>query len=133
MNIDNEYTLMCKEASEIQSLRTLWEPGDVVANSHEKRLGLPIMMAEYADRSPEEIWLPRQEDLQEMVKKYSISMAELTGDFFDFTRKPYPFSDNAPLVFRLKNLSMDKIWIMFVMKKNYGKVWGGEGWVKCEC
>lgn len=113
MNIDQEYSLMCSLATEIQEIRKLWEPGD-------KRLTLPFMTGYSAEKQPGEIWLPRQEDLQPMVDEKYANISILTGYFFDFTRERYPLYNCAPVC--IYGMTMDKLWLMFVMCKNHKKV-----------
>ncbi len=62
------------------------------------------------------IWLPRQDELQEMVKKDT--------------------ETHKALITRLLNAgyltsvdwSMEQLWLAFVMKTLYSKVWNGEDW-----
>ena len=64
------------------------------------------------------IWLPRQDQLQEMVfNRYDgyrwliIDFARWVGDFEDTT-----------------SASVEQLWLSFVMHELYGKCWVGRGW-----
>ncbi|KKL86094.1 hypothetical protein LCGC14_1948180 [marine sediment metagenome] len=64
-------------------------------------------------------WLPYQHQLQEMV---GYSFATLLVEFEKFT------------VWRLCECSfppetMEQLWLAFVMKEKYGKVWSGSNWI----
>ncbi len=68
------------------------------------------------------IWLPRQDQLQEMVDNkpaYHTSYGKFVGivHFLDTNPKVYCGSP-------------EQIWIQFVMKEKFGKVWDGKEWVK---
>ena len=60
------------------------------------------------------VWLPRQDQLQEMCENKG-------EDFFIFAFR----SGSHPLLD-----TYEKLWLAFVMKEKYGKVWNGEDWVK---
>ena len=69
------------------------------------------------------IWLPRQDQLQEMVKTDEVTPELAVCDHlfhFVFWVKEcsYPFT------------SMEQLWLAFVMKEKYNKAWDGENWVK---
>ena len=72
----------------------------------------------------ESIWLPRQDQLQEMVGS---DMGELYHIFWknmsvvsSYERTPY--TD--------KCTSMEQLWLAFVMKEKYNKTWDGDKWIK---
>lgn len=74
------------------------------------------------------IWLPRQDQLQEMVKahlwelnfKYSqwLYHTDETGCDFHIQHRHLDFT------------SMEQLWLAFVMKEKYDKIWDGKDWVK---
>lgn len=81
------------------------------------------------------IWLPRQDQLQKMVlKKYK------KGFRRNNTEEGYPISfveDFAQFVrccvaqnYDSVKWSMEQLWLAFVMKEKYGKIWNGEDWCK---
>ncbi len=83
------------------------------------------------------IWLPRQEDLQKMVKiprrqyvdgtetreQYCLSyLVTCLCGFFVENYYPKQYLD----IFT----SMEQLWLAFVMKETHGKLWNGENWVR---
>lgn len=70
------------------------------------------------------IWLPRQDQLQEMVKDKYKTLAELILYFHAWA---FP---NAYTNLPNKPDSMEQLWLAFVMKEKYNKVRDGENWVK---
>lgn len=123
---------MCKKAEEIQELAPKMEPwfsyNNVTVDSRGEFNAFP-------QNWPEDsfIWLPRQDELQEMLgDKWSVPW--LPRNIWDFYRTQfYPHS-----VYEREGLypstwepdSMEQLWLAFVMKEKYGKVWNGEDWIK---
>jgi len=76
-------------------------------------------------------WLPRQDQLQEMIS-YSF-LSQLVQDFSDWCSE-YNYWDGIEeklvgiMIESLGPLSMEKLWLMFVMHKNYNKLWNGKIW-----
>ena len=73
------------------------------------------------------IWLPRQDQLQEMVgEEYTFNLlADFRGFYNVRGCDLYPASMSGG------NPSMEQLWLAFVMKQKWNKVWDGEKWVKC--
>ena len=74
----------------------------------------------------DDVWLPRQDQLQEIVLDGTSNIGRLINPFHNFAIggesvpiSPYPFSFT----------SMEQLWLAFVMKEKYGKVWTGEEWL----
>lgn len=73
-----------------------------------------------------QIWLPRQDQLQEMLKDIPESddwcpcnlcvIHALIEDIIEGHEQYYEWS-------------MEELWLAFVMKKKYNKIWNGEDWV----
>ena len=78
------------------------------------------------------IWLPRQDQLQEMVPEYS--HFGLVGAFYDFVFCPQnpdrTKGDEAKYVkdYPKQFTSMEQLWLAFVMKEKFNKRWDGEMW-----
>ena len=68
------------------------------------------------------IWLPRQDQLQEMLVFKSVTQAD---DIYIKIERFYQFVNEVLGDFE----SMEQLWLAFVMKEKYGKKWGGEDWV----
>jgi len=77
------------------------------------------------------IWLPRQDQLQEMLINYlDIPIDELHLFIYDF----YLFIDCDCIKrvgdYRLREFkSMEQLWLAFCMQELYGKVWSGDKWL----
>jgi len=79
------------------------------------------------------IWLPRQDQLQEMV----IGKGVLVGDWLDILDH-FVMSEGGLFDFfdehRIGETynytkSMEQLWLAFVMKEKYNKIWNGEDWI----
>ncbi len=70
------------------------------------------------------IWLPTQDQLQGMVisghPDGAYQLVMLLGDFRAW------FLERATL--KQKFTSMEQLWLAFVMKEKYNKIWNGEKW-----
>ena len=67
------------------------------------------------------IWLPRQDQLQEMVQK----------EYEEGWRLAQRFSEwlTVQQITPINKWSMQQLWLAFVRKENHNKVWSDEGWV----
>ena len=84
--------------------------GDFVAHFEEAREGI--------------IWLPRQDQLQDMVKdKYK---SDYVLYFFAMFIKFWKHDDEKYIS---GFTSMEQLWLAFVMKEKYQKTWNGKEWV----
>ena len=153
-----EYIKMCEKTKEIQDLRPIgkeWQEGDCYAifirgskRQYDRWVtgwagyecdgeeGLPIRV-EHAFGMDKQIWLPRQEDLQEMVR-----------DKYVIIERWFPVEQGAPIwnVSRTADYKLSEVegrpirgmwfdtaeeaWLAFVMKEKYNKIWDGEDWVE---
>ena len=73
------------------------------------------------------VWLPRQDQLQEMVDlpylvKFECQHERIIGELIVFG------SDKHSKVFMVSGKSMEQLWLAFVMKEKYNKTWDGEKW-----
>ena len=105
MDTSEQYIKMCEKAKEIQGQR--W--GHITDDNFWDNQRLPWA-----------VWLPRQDQLQEMVKE-------------KFTGWTYPGVLNKlqKFCFEISYYnSMEQLWLAFVMKEKYSKVWDGENWIK---
>lgn len=164
MDTSEVFTKMCAKATEIQALRPRpddenpYTPKqfdrDYVSHFYlpkEKRVEIlkwdndekhPIIGG-YNDDEEGAIWLPHQDQLQEMVYPHPNWNPDAIHECY---QKPlsllawiYEFAyyrDNhtqKPEIIKLLNnydASMEQLWLAFVMKEKYNKVWNGEDWVK---
>ena len=68
------------------------------------------------------VWLPRQDQLQNMVEG---EFWQLHYDMYHFMQTIYMDNWNAAEIF----LSMEQLWLAFVMDDKFDKKWNGEKWV----
>lgn len=149
--MDNSGTTikMCEKAEEIQSLRSaVFESQTRDSSDYESnfekflgdwfwcigeggKAGIEIlkydndedryMLGGYGDKWRKIIWLPRQDQLQEMIEKHLWQLN------FDFIRwlcdEPY---DGHIRHKHLDYTSMEQLWLAFVMRECYNKVWSTE-------
>ncbi len=113
MDTSETYIKMCEKAEEIQALCSYecrvysvnmawWDTnGDCWFNVNNER----------------NIWLPRQDQLQEMVRGKFRRQYLMLVDFATLC------VDDMP-----DDMSMEQLWLAFVMIEKYGKVWKGEDW-----
>ena len=126
MDTSNKYIGMCEKAFEIQN-RTNKEMGDLVVNTtcllartgsdrREKRFTyLKLLGFNYGNI--DYIWLPKQDQLQEMVDgTYLAKLVDISN-----------FSLNISYIHIFE--SLEQLWLAFVMKEKYNKQWDGTDWV----
>ena len=144
MDTSETYIKMCEKVEEIQLLRReehnmntrKWQPGDfwchiglrpdnfvfIVPDVKDAWDNIP----EYIHHPRECIWLPRQDQLQEMIDwegKYNLVFVGSPQNIGLRVNKLTSYYD-------LRFSSMEQLWIAFMMKENYNKIWNGEDWVK---
>ncbi len=102
------YIKMCKKAEEIQELRKHGEH-DYYGNT---------------SNGIHRCWLPRQDQLQEMVWRENAQHTLL--DFYNGAGGLF----NEGQKYWLQFISMEQLWLAFVMKEKYNKVWNGKEWIK---
>ena len=132
MDTSKEYIRMCEKADEIQEAR-IPRKDDILLHDICPKCMLetevhpnPMYMhtcehckwnGNYRDLLF--IWLPRQDQLQEMVNDNNITA--LLQDFISWLSKQC----NLPM----HMTSMEQLWLAFVMKEKYNKTWDGKEWV----
>lgn len=136
MDTSETYVKMCEKAEEIQAL---WHSQDLIGKSRSNRgFGLHYEMGyegsfywngeavacvdyEYeTGYAVGHIWLPRQDQLQEMVfDSYEITI-------------PYAMSKRLCEWCAINTTghiaSMEQLWLAFVMKEKYNKIWKEDDW-----
>ena len=130
MDISPEYIAMC-DCPEIQKGH-VDKTGDLFANKW--FIGVYIRDESYiyeVEDSPKReqrinnpIWLPRQDQLQEMVGGFEAGFV----DWFHWRNAIYPHMQN-PFNKEWRFTSMEQLWLAFVMKENHNKTWDGNKWV----
>ena len=120
MDTSKEYILMCKKAKEIQKLRTP-KDGDFALFDDEITI---IYNCGIGTWSRGYTWLPRQDQLQEMV---TLLFCSVGGECFLLD---YFYTFYKSLKEKIKGMSMEQLWLAFVMKEKYQKTWNGKDWEK---
>jgi len=148
MDFTNRYAIMCRKAAELQEE---WAPkpcdffieyADIeeapgVCSPASGKIQVVDIYIGTADSDEYRIesehlrensfWLPRQDQLQKIIEPDDSRVHSVigevigsrylegsTGDYVEAPRKFY---------------SMEQIWLAFVMKERYGKIWNEEDWV----
>jgi len=126
MDTSKEYIKMCEKFVEG---RKEWKPqsgdfvyckenGKVVVLYFNKHHGLPpAKYTNYETAIP--LW--RQDQLQEMMDIKSV--VTLLSRFNEFV-----FGDTGYIIQFID--SCEQLWLAFVMKEKYNKIWNGEDWIK---
>ncbi len=117
---DPVYIKMCEKAKEIQALRDFSKElyiqvGDYFFGGNET-----LCMGSWGIEDVNGIWLPRQDQLQEMV------MGKVDGIP---TLMLWVVTDFAKFCMHQKITSMEQLWLAFVMSEKYNKTWDGKQWV----
>ena len=131
MDTSTKYIEMCRQAKEIQEL---WRPqqGDFGCSSpyliYTIGKSAGFLSAESLDgkwsslvNTTNDVWLPRQDQLQEIVHSGStyILLDRFHKNVFGNPNIPYD-----------KDITMEQLWIAFVMDKKLNKKWNGSEWIK---
>ena len=135
MDTTKKNILMCEKAEEIQKI---WKPrvGDLAWRGT-KYLPTKDACGYLTDvdvfdtqgyKARGSVWLPRQDQLQEMVNEGSVEF--LTRRFNKFALDECHIMSgschlNGFAVFE----TLEQLWLAFVMKEKYNKIWNGTDWV----
>ncbi|KKM73564.1 hypothetical protein LCGC14_1409150 [marine sediment metagenome] len=149
MDTSEQYIKMCEKAEEIQKPAEGWLGGShisgniyfSVGSAYTKEQKIPDGYYYFLDETFEgeecdkcghkegdrhktikSIWLPRQDQLQEMV---SIERGNI---FTGLVALRLFIESNAQ--YEMTDWSMEQLWLAFVMKSLYQKSWDGTEWVK---
>jgi len=116
MDTSETYVKMCEKAVEIQKYF----------------YGLPLSKRDIHDFYKQiqgggyitNVWLPRQDQLQEMVwKDFKLQLiSHALMDFYNWAQSLFDELDDYE--------SMEQLWLAFVMLQKYRKTWNGEDWIK---
>ena len=138
MDVSPQYVKMCDQAVEIQEQAPTKCSDFPVTNC--LRIFTDICGEWWADRvnkpswwyerkgeivcyDPLYVWLPRQDELQEMVNDKSALWPTVT-----LARRFLQFIESWQDLTHIP--SMEQLWLAFVMKEKWGKVWVNGDWVK---
>jgi len=120
MDTSETYIKMCEKAEEIQeSYLEKCKQGWLRTSA----VGLLVNAIDYngevfTSYGLNVVWLPHQDQLQEIyLEPYRDRL--IVEEFYSWFEK-LPFSPQFT--------SMEQLWLAFVMKEKYNKVWDGEDW-----
>jgi len=123
MDTSKKYILMCEKAIEIQELYS-HEPDTLWASYEEDtpdlvsiRPGDRISWAEEMGPKKHFVWLPRQDELQDIVRGKN-QCSTMLIEFIAWWKEA-----NTNML-----ITMEQIWLAFVMYKKYNKIWNGKDW-----
>ena len=153
MDTTKEYVLMCEKAIEIQK-KSWWLVGDFIASHSDNhgienlgcisqqnghifaqkyskhpfgdKVGVLSCMITIPKSGHDDlyIWLPRQDQLQDMIswdkRMTAREIIETFSVFIGFERADY----------YNKFTSMEQLWLAFVMYDIWNKKWNGKDWIK---
>lgn len=119
---------MCSAATELQSLKIededcIFNEGDLfISNTDQNFYSIALYKGYYGKPC---IWLPRQEDLQNII------LDQYEGYKFPLWAM---FEQLQATKETLYCKSFEEMWLVFVMKKKYNKIWDLETltWKNCE-
>ena len=122
--ITKNFIKQCEQAEEIQNEWTQRD-WDIFAYRYSKGLGMVWEVIGVKNRSlyikENCIWLPTQEQLQEMIGKQSV---KLDGEISRMANMFFISNNNQML--------WNEFWLMYVMHEKWNKIWTGEKWVKAD-
>jgi len=129
MDTSKEYIKMCEKAKEIQKIGKISKGWSGIF-----RIGEYIYFGVWGGHNGVEdvaeriIWLPRQDQLQEMV---DYDLTNRCVEFYCFVSGRVPLTNEIINAGQLhKFTSMEQLWLAFVMKEKYNKIWNGKDWEK---
>ena len=127
---------MCEKAEEIQK-KAKFEKGDFVYSYSEsyvqvdentkkaQRVGQGVFILDLIVNSIEKkelaVWLPRQDQLQEISKKDFDLNGQIT-ELINCQNYYYSFK-------RILFETFEKLWLAYIMKQLYNKEWNGKEWL----
>ncbi len=125
MDCSKEYILMCDKAEEIQNLKRIkygfeLKYGDYYTTPDERIKICLYSESPKFDLGSGMIFLPRQDQLQEMVEGSLWSKVDNLKHELDMC------------VNRVENITLEKAWLFYVMRRKYDKTWSGKEWVKTQ-
>lgn len=125
MDTSETFIKMC-DCPEIQGVieksETLWlDPHNYWVNASDVINWRPLSSEDFSRGL---IWLPRQDQLQEIYNDGNFGLQTLCCFIYDFVTSEYGSR------FTIISGSMNQLWLAFVMKELFQKIWDGENWIK---
>lgn len=135
MDTTPEYIKMCEKAEELEELwqptiadmviQRLWQNRWFYVTYHEAEMIKEPQSNKSDMWKSQYIWLPRQDQLQEMVFD-DIPYQKLLR-FTKFCQSNI-YADDDPILWWAERRSIEQLWLMFMMFECHNKTWNGEEW-----
>lgn len=121
MDCGVNYIKMCEKATEIQEQIKSFPLTLVGAPTDDKGIISGVRSHDiFLKNGATPIWLPRQDQLQEMLRD--------RRDYWCNAALIYSFASFVPLSLVKDQTSFEQLWLSFVMHELYDKKWNGEDW-----
>jgi len=131
MDTTKQYIKMCESAKEIQKL---------VQNNLDGTYGSQKDFWEYSERKDRLVWLPRQDQLQKMLKESHTIGAIIQGLYWFYDPEHFCLdNDNEYKECKCSSIgierrkmfnSIEQFTLAFVMGALYDKKWDGSDWIE---
>lgn len=130
MDTSETYIKMCEKAEEIQAHWSIKKRGTnnywYCISSAGTARGLNMVISDGSGES-NYIWLPRQDQLQEMrPHKVALAFGDLHYAFAHGFTDTY-HKDDWEYAFIYE--TDEQVWLSFIMKEKHNKAWNGEDWI----
>ena len=137
MDTTESYIRMCEKAEEIQDLICMFQLGNFLWRGKAYLYGACVCDAIPCFKG-EKVWLPRQDELQNMINEEIIARyvkltSFSTSLFYNRFKALDLWIDKLSqeqnyYVDKLLTFSGEQLWIAFVMYEKYNKLWNGKKW-----
>jgi len=148
MDASNRYVMMCQKAGEIQQL---WQPNQCdfiihyddleegvsfcrpaeslvqVVNMYYTKDDGDYYVQECEELKEQALWLPRQNQLQSIMEPNNERVHSLIRKVVD--EHYHDFSKNSMAAAHELFYSMEQLWLAYIMKEKFHKVWNEQEWV----
>lgn len=130
MDTSPVYLEMCSKAVEIQKLRIPYAPfvvGDFYSYYDSLRSTSHLKVADGKGlRHDDNTWLPRQDQLQEIILTFERSIGSSINSVFILHNAFFYFWDSVHYNAEEKYDTMESAWLKFAMLSQYKKMWNQE-------
>lgn len=151
MDATNRYIIMCQKAMDIQNIwipkqcdfmidredledgLSFCKPGEglvQVVDIYFEEQGSEQYQQEREDLKKNALWLPRQDQLQKMIEPDDSKVHSIIHNVVE-EQYYYP-SKGAYVAATEIFYSLEQLWLAYVMKEKYNKVWNEEDWVSVQ-
>jgi len=121
--ITENYIKMCEKAEEIQKE---WKKKRYDIITYNKKISR-CNDTSYWEIRKDLIYLPTQEQLQEMIKENYLAEFGMVFKLWNWIDKGI---HHGTMNFNIKEITLTELWLAFVMHEKWNKFWTGEKWVK---